>query len=121
MVLLEAVEDDEGVIALSKRKADRIRSWERVITTYSEGDVVRGKASRKIKGGLLLEIGVPVFLPASQISIRRSGDISEYIGKELECKIIKIDEGRMNIVVSRRRLIEDTPGLGPERSVGNSR
>ncbi|MCZ6792269.1 MAG: 30S ribosomal protein S1, partial [Planctomycetota bacterium] len=106
-VLLEAVEDAEGLIALSKRKADRIRSWERVIDIYNEGDVVRGKVSRKIKGGLLLEIGVPVFLPASQISIRRSGDISEHIGHELECKIIKIDESRMNIVVSRRKLIEE--------------
>ncbi|MBN1443919.1 MAG: 30S ribosomal protein S1 [Planctomycetes bacterium] len=106
-VLLEAVEDEEGIIALSKRKADRIRGWERVISTYKEGDVVRGKVTRKIKGGLLIEIGVPVFLPASQISIRRTGDISEFIGRELECKIIKIDESRMNIVVSRRKLIEE--------------
>jgi small subunit ribosomal protein S1 len=106
-VLLEAVEDESGMIALSKRKADRIRGWERVISTYKEGDLVRGRVSRKIKGGLLLEIGVPVFLPASQISIRRSGDIAEYIGQELECKIIKIDESRMNIVVSRRKLLEE--------------
>ena len=106
-VLLESVEDDSGMIALSKRKADRIRGWERVIETYKEGDVVRGRVSRKIKGGLLLEIGVPVFLPASQISIRRTGDIVEFIGQELECKIIKIDEARMNIVVSRRKLLEE--------------
>jgi len=106
-VLLEAVEDESGMIALSKRKADRIRGWERVISTYNEGDVVKGRVTRKIKGGLLLEIGVPVFLPASQISIRRSGDIAEYIGQELECKIIKIDESRMNIVVSRRKLLEE--------------
>jgi len=106
-VLLESVEDDSGMIALSKKKADRIRGWERVISTYKEGDVVKGKVTRKIKGGLLLEIGVPVFLPASQISIRRSGDIAEFIGQEIECKIIKIDESRMNIVVSRRKLIEE--------------
>jgi small subunit ribosomal protein S1 len=106
-VLLEAVEDDSGMLSLSKRKADRIRGWERVIETYREGDVVRGRVSRKIKGGLLLEIGVPVFLPASQISIRRTGDIVEFINQELECKIIKIDEARMNIVVSRRKLLEE--------------
>jgi small subunit ribosomal protein S1 len=106
-VLLEAVEDESGMIALSKRKADRIRGWERVISTYREGDIVRGKVTRKIKGGLLLEIGVPVFLPASQISIRRSGDIAEFLGQDLECKIIKIDEARMNIVVSRRKLLEE--------------
>ena len=106
-VLLELIEDDTGLMLLSKRKADRQRGWERVITTYKEGDVVKGIVSRKIKGGLLVDIGVPVFLPASQVSLRRAGDIGEFIGKELECKIIKIDEARMNIVVSRRKLIEE--------------
>jgi small subunit ribosomal protein S1 len=106
-VLLEAVEDDAGLVVLSKRKADRIRGWEKVISTYQRGDTVRGRVIRKIKGGLLVDIGVPVFLPASQISIRRVGDIAEYIGQDLLCKIIKVDESRMNIVVSRRRLIEE--------------
>ena len=106
-VLLESVEDDDGLVALSKRKADRQRGWERVIATHNEGDEITGKVTRKIKGGLLVDIGVPVFLPASQIGIRRTGDISEYIGQEMVCKIIKIDEARMNIVVSRRRLIEE--------------
>ncbi len=107
-VLLEEVEDDAGLIRLSKRKADRIRGWERIISENTEGDTVKGKVIRKIKGGLLVDIGVPVFLPASQVSIRRTGDISDYIGKEVECEIIKIDVKRMNIVVSRRRLIERT-------------
>ncbi|MBM4033700.1 MAG: 30S ribosomal protein S1 [Planctomycetes bacterium] len=106
-VLLEAVEDESGMVVLSKKKADRIRGWERVIEANAEGDVVRGTAIRKIKGGLLVDIGVPVFLPASQISIRRTGDIADYIGQELECKIIKIDKERRNIVVSRRKLIEE--------------
>jgi len=106
-VLLEAVEDDAGIIVLSKRKADRIRGWERVITEHKEGDVVTGRVMRKIKGGLLVDIGVPVFLPASQVNIRRPGDISEYIGKEVTCKILKIDQDRRNIVVSRRKLIEE--------------
>ncbi len=106
-VLLESIDDESGMLILSKRRADRIRGWERVISTHAEGDVVRGIATRKIKGGLLVDIGVPVFLPASQISVRRTGDIADYIGQELECRIIKIDESRMNIVVSRRRLIEE--------------
>ena len=106
-VLLEAVEDEEGLVVLSKRKADRIRGWERVISTHGKGDTVQGRVMRKIKGGLLVDIGVPVFLPASQISIRRIGDVGEYIGINLLCKIIKVDEDRMNIVVSRRRLIEE--------------
>ena len=107
-VLLEAVESDSGLVALSKRKADRIRGWERIVETYKEGDTIKGKATRRIKGGLLVDVGVPVFLPASQVDIRRPNDISEFIGRELEAMILKIDEERRNIVISRRRLLEDT-------------
>lgn len=106
-VLLEAVEDDAGVIVLSKRRADRIRSWQRVIAEHQVGDIVTGRAMRKIKGGLLVDIGVPVFLPASQIGLRRPGDIGEFVGQELTCKILKIDKDRHNIVVSRRKLLEE--------------
>ncbi|MBI2920791.1 MAG: 30S ribosomal protein S1 [Planctomycetes bacterium] len=106
-VFLEGVEDEAGLIAISKAKADRIRGWERIITNNKEGDVVRGRVIRKIKGGLLVDIGVPVFLPASQVDIRRVEDIGDYVGREVECKIIKIDEKRMNIIVSRRKLLEE--------------
>ena len=105
-VLLEEV-DAEGGILLSKRKADRIRGWERVIANNAEGDVVTGKVTRRIKGGLLVDIGVPVFLPASQVDIRKPGDISRFIGQDIECKILKIDTENRNIVVSRRKLIEE--------------
>ena len=106
-VLLEAVEDDAGLIVLSKRKADRIKSWERIIENCKEDDVVRGKVMRKIKGGLLVDIGVPVFLPASQVNIRRVPDIGEFVGATIDCKILKIDQHRRNIVVSRRKLLEE--------------
>jgi small subunit ribosomal protein S1 len=106
-VLLEEVEDDFGLILLSKRKADRIREWEKVISTHAEGDMVTGNVVRKIKGGLLVNIGVNVFLPASQVDIRRPPDIGAYIGRDIDCVILKIDESRRNIVVSRRKLIED--------------
>ena len=105
-VLLEEIEDEFGLILLSKKKADRIREWEKVISTHKEGDVVAGKVLRKIKGGLLVDIGVNVFLPASQVDIRRPQDIEFYRDKVIECLILKIDESRRNIVVSRRRLIE---------------
>jgi small subunit ribosomal protein S1 len=74
--------------------------------TVHEGDTVSGMVTRKIKGGLLVDIGVNVFLPASQVDIRRPHDIGEYIGKEIKCLVLKIDEARRNIVVSRRSLIE---------------
>src|SRR6516165_130362 len=106
-VLLEAVEDEQGAIVLSYRKAKRQKEWESIIEKHKEGDVVSGMVTRKIKGGLLVNIGVNVFLPASQVDIRRPPDIADYIGKTIECKILKIDEARRNIVVSRRKLIED--------------
>jgi small subunit ribosomal protein S1 len=106
-VLLEDFEDEFGLVLLSKRKADRIREWEKIINTHAEGDIVKGKVVRKIKGGLLVNIGVNVFLPASQVDIRRPPDIGLYIDREIECVILKIDEARRNIVVSRRKLIEE--------------
>src|SRR5437867_833771 len=106
-VLLDAVEDEDGTIVLSYRKAKRQKEWEHIIEKHREGDVVSGLVTRKIKGGLLVNIGVNVFLPASQVDIRRPPDIGDYIGKNIECKILKIDEARRNIVVSRRKLIED--------------
>jgi len=106
-VLLEDTDSEGGLILLSKRKADRIRGWEMIVDTKTEGDVVSGKVIRRIKGGLLVDIGVSVFLPASQVDIRKPGDISRFIGKEVECKILKIDVEDRNIVVSRRKLIEE--------------
>jgi small subunit ribosomal protein S1 len=106
-VLLEEIEDEFGLILLSKRKADRIRQWEDIVRSKKEGDIVKGMVQRKIKGGLLVNIGVNVFLPASQVDIRRPPDIGDYIGREIECMILKIDEARRNIVVSRRKMIEE--------------
>jgi small subunit ribosomal protein S1 len=106
-VLLEDVEGDGGTVAVSKRKADRIRGWEKIISEKGEDDVVEGKVMRKIKGGLLVDIGVPVFLPASQVDVRRPNDIGVYIGQTIESKILKIDTERRNIVISRRNLIEE--------------
>jgi len=106
-VLLEDTDSESGLILLSKRKAGMIRGWEYIINTKKEGDVVKGRVIRRIKGGLLVDIGVPVFLPASQVDIRKPGDISRFIGKEVECKVLKIDVENRNIVVSRRKLIEE--------------
>lgn len=106
-VLLEDIDDANGLLMLSYRKAKRQEEWERVIRQHKEGDVVQGAVTKKIKGGLLVNIGVNVFLPASQVDIRRPSDIGDYIGKDVRCKILKIDEARRNIVVSRRKLIED--------------
>jgi len=106
-VWLDSIESDTGQIVLSKRKADRALNWKRITESKNEGDTVTGRVMRKIKGGLLVDIGVPVFLPASQVDVRRPGDIGEYIGRDIEAKILKIDTDRRNIVISRRELIEE--------------
>jgi small subunit ribosomal protein S1 len=111
-VLVEDVEDEwgsaepYGMVSLSKRKAEKIKTWDKIMESVKEGQVVTGNVTRKIKGGLLVDIGVPVFLPASQVDIRRPGDIGDYIGRVVQCEVLKIDESRRNIVVSRRSLIE---------------
>jgi len=106
-LLLESMEGESGLVQLSKRKADRMMSWRRIMDTTKEGDVVEGTAMRKIKGGLLVDIGVPVFLPASQVDVRRPGEIGEFIGRKVRAVILKIDLERRNIVISRRKLIEE--------------
>ena len=113
-VWLETVESDSGHIIVSKRKADRILNWQRILTSKKEGDSVEGRVMRKIKGGLLVDIGYPVFLPASQVDIRRPGDIGEFIGKTVQAKILKIDTERRNIVISRRKMIEEARSTAKE-------
>jgi small subunit ribosomal protein S1 len=132
-VLIEDVEDNQGpapdtqgMISLSKRKAEKILQWENMMSSVKEGQVVTGTVTRKIKGGLLVDIGVNVFLPASQVDIRRPNDIGDYIGRTVQCEVLKIDESRRNIVVSRRSLIEkqreeDREHLLSELEVGQVR
>ena len=119
-VLLEGLEGDEGVIQLSKRKADRMMAWQRVVDTAKEGDVVEGTVSKKIKGGLLVDIGgVFVFLPASQVDVRRPGEVGDFIGRKVRAEILKIDLERKNIVISRRKLIETERDSAKKRLLEN--
>ncbi|MCE9594946.1 MAG: 30S ribosomal protein S1 [Planctomycetes bacterium] len=100
--------DENDTALISKRRADRLRSWERVSKKYKEGDEIQGVVQRKIKGGLLVDVeGVNVFLPASQVNLRRTHDISDFVNEPIRARIIKIDAERMNIVISRRKLLEE--------------
>jgi small subunit ribosomal protein S1 len=118
-VLYDGMEGENGLVQLSKRKADRQLSWQRIMDTTKEGDVVEGMVTRKIKGGLLVDIGVPVFLPASQVDIRRPGDINDYVGRKIRAEILKIDLERRNIVISRRKLIETERDAAKKRLLEN--
>ncbi|MFG0241712.1 MAG: 30S ribosomal protein S1 [Phycisphaerales bacterium JB054] len=114
-VLLESLDGEGGLIQLSKRRADRMINWQRIVDSTNEDDVIEGTVMRKIKGGLLVDIGVPVFLPASQVDIRRPHEIGDFIGRKIRAQILKIDPERRNIVISRRKLIEEERDTAKKR------
>lgn len=105
-VLLDQAEDDNGQIVLSREKAERLRQWEYILEHCEEGSIVKGQIIRKVKGGLMVDIGMEAFLPGSQIDNKRIKNLDEYIGKTYEFKILKINIERKNVVVSRRELLE---------------
>ena len=104
-VLLETKEDENGMVIVSKRKADRTLGWERIVNNYKEVDTIEGKVSRKVKGGLMVDIGLDAFLPASQLSLRGVHNIDQHLGKTYEFMIVKVNKPRKNIVLSRRELL----------------
>ncbi|MDR3001530.1 MAG: (d)CMP kinase [Fibromonadaceae bacterium] len=107
-VYIDKFENDDGRLVLSKQKADFLRIWEQVYAAYERGDIVRGALSRRIKGGVEVDLfGISAFLPGSQIDLRQIPDINIMIGQEYDLKIIKINKDRRNIVVSRRVVLED--------------
>ena len=106
-VLLEHLEDQEGSVVLSKKKADFMRVWERIRVAYESDQPVEGTLVKKIKGGVVVDLmGVDAFLPGSQIALRRVPNIDELLGHKYEFKIIKLNKRRRNIVVSRRVILE---------------
>ncbi|CDZ81216.1 30S ribosomal protein S1 [Candidatus Rubidus massiliensis] len=105
-VLLDQAEDDNGQIVLSREKAEKMRQWEYILEHCEEGSIVKGQVLRKVKGGLMVDIGMEAFLPGSQIDNKRIKNLDEYIGKTYEFKILKINIERKNVVVSRRELLE---------------
>jgi small subunit ribosomal protein S1 len=107
-VFLENLEDADGVVVLSKKKADFLRVWEKIKTAYEENEKVPGMLTRKIKGGVTVDLmGVDAFLPGSQIALRRVPNIEDLIGQTFDFKIIKLNKRRRNIVVSRRVILEE--------------
>ena len=108
-VLLERLEDEHGMVVLSKSRAEQQRNWDNVTASCEEGKVVSGVVKGKVKGGLLVDVGgVDAFLPGSQIDVVPARNLDDFLGQTLECKVIKINNERRNIVLSRRDLIEET-------------
>src|SRR6266851_4190294 len=105
-VLIEKLEDKDGMVVLSKEKAEFKQNWDRILTICNEGGTVTGKVKAVVKGGLLVNIGVEAFLPASQIDIIPPKNLTGFVGNSYEFKVVKINQERQNIVLSRRELIE---------------
>ena len=105
-VLIEKLENKEGTVVLSHEKAEFKRNWERILTICNEGGTIQGKVKSVVKGGLVVNIGVEAFLPASQIDIITPKNLAQFVNNTYEFKVVKINQDRQNIVLSRRELIE---------------
>ena len=105
-VLLERLENDEGIVVLSKERAAHKQNWDKIVGVYRDGGLVKGKVKSVVKGGLMVNVGVEAFLPGSQVDIIPPRDLNEYVGKVYEFKIVKVNDDRKNIVLSRREVIE---------------
>ncbi|MGZ4987325.1 MAG: 30S ribosomal protein S1 [Limisphaerales bacterium] len=106
-VLIEKLEDKEGMVVLSKEKAEFKKNWDKILTICNEGGTISGRVKAAVKGGPLVNIGVEAFLPASQIDIVPPKNLAGFIGNTYEFKVVKINQERQNIVLSRRELIEN--------------
>jgi len=107
-VFLDAIEDQDGQLVLSKQKADFMRVWEKVRESHDKGELIEGKVIRRIKGGMVVDLlGVDAFLPGSQIALKQIPDFDALLGQNMELKVIKLNKARRNIVVSRRVVLEE--------------
>jgi len=107
-VFIDNVEDSDGRLVLSKKKVDFIHSWEKVLNSHDQGEILQGKCIRRIKGGIVVDLGgIDAFLPGSQIDVKPIRDFDAFIGKTIDFKVVKVNNLRKNIVVSHRVLVEE--------------
>src|SRR5499426_4442481 len=106
-VFLEAKEDSEGLIVLSKDKADKIKVWDAITRAYEKGAAVEGRVVEVVKGGLAVDVGVKAFLPGSQVDLRPIKNLGSMVGQNIRAKVIKLNRRRGNVVLSRRTLLEE--------------
>jgi len=106
-VYLEAKEDSEGLIVLSKDKADKIKVWDAITRAYEKGAPVEGRVIEVVKGGLAVDVGVKAFLPGSQVDLRPVKNLTQMVGQNIRAKVIKLNRRRGNVVLSRRTVVEE--------------
>lgn len=106
-VLLDRLEDEDGTVVLSYQKAKSLKAWDRISELAAKDEPVRGTVTHKVKGGLSVDIGIPAFLPGSQVDTQRVNDFDQFVGTEITCKILKVNKKRGNVIVSRRKYLEE--------------
>ena len=106
-VLLDRLEDENGSVVLSYQKAKALRAWDTITELAEKDEPVRGMVTHKVKGGLNVDVGIPAFLPGSQIDTQRVIDFDQFVGQEVTCKILKVNRKRGNIIISRRKYLEE--------------
>ncbi len=118
-VMIDSLEDSEGNLVLSYQKAKSIRVWNDITNLFEKGGSIVGRITHKVKGGLSIDIGIPAFLPGSQIDIAKVTDFDQFVGQEVACKIIKINKKRGNVIVSRRAFLEEERNESRKKSLEN--
>jgi len=118
-VLFQRGETAKGHLILSKKKAEQLVGWERVAEAGGEGGTIEGKIVGKVKGGLTVDIGLPAFLPASQVDLRPGGNLDRYIGQTTTFRILKLNRKRGNVVLSRRVILEEDRGQVREQTLAS--
>ncbi|MBD3231320.1 30S ribosomal protein S1 [Candidatus Dependentiae bacterium] len=106
-VILDRIEDEHGNVVLSYQKAKSIKAWEKIAEVAQKDEPVRGIVTHKVKGGLSVDIGIPAFLPGSQIDTQRVINFDQFVGEEVICKILKVNKKRGNVIISRRKYLEE--------------
>jgi small subunit ribosomal protein S1 len=106
-VVIDRLEDEHGNVVLSHQKAKALKAWERIAELAKNDQPAVGTVTHKVKGGLSVDIGVPAFLPGSQVDIQRVTDFDHFVGQEIEAKILKINKKRGNVIISRRKYLEE--------------
>lgn len=116
-VLLDRLEDESGNVVLSFQKAKAMKAWETIAELAAADEPVRGMVTHKVKGGLSVDVGIPAFLPGSQIDVQRVIDFDQFVGQEVTCKILKVNKKRGNIIISRRKFIEEQRMEGKKKAL----
>jgi len=106
-VMLDRLEDENGSVILSYQKAKAIKAWDKIAELATKDEPVTGVVTHKVKGGLSVDVGIPAFLPGSQVDVQRVSDFDQFVGQEVTCRILKVNKKRGNVILSRRKFIED--------------